>query len=527
MHIERNICCSMLGYLLGEKDTLQVWADLADSGIMPSLHLRQRGTGETYLKPHAPYVLRPQQLTAFLSIVGQIRVPTGYSSRLGLRVGERKVQGLKSHDYHVIMQQLLPAAIKGFLQPGPKDAIIRLGHTFQRLCAKVIDPDELPGLKTYATETLCLLERWFPPSFFDIMSHLVVHLVDEVDLCGPVHSRWCYGIERYMYVLKRYVRNRLKPEGSIATGYMYSEALGFLAEHLTLYPGSRRVWDMDNEAREEGEVLEGGGRRRELSDEEQIRIHKFVISNSDATRNLLRYVPQANVIHCRRHLPQWFPESSTCMKRTIPPMSSLTLNVHLSCREYLEVSDHFGATTHASTAGHEPFSKWLEAKVDAMGAAAGSESPEVLILAQPPARHVTEYPSMWAYGNHFRCEHALLGSTHISYDSGVACIVNQSCQSSSHDRNPVDANLKYVGVLRKILVVEYASRKVNVMKCAWVRPDLVGNRKIMKDEHGFWLVKLAALREEEVEPYVFPQHVSQVRPQPLTMYYDDPPSTPH
>ncbi|KAI5324072.1 hypothetical protein L3X38_033145 [Prunus dulcis] len=50
--------------------------------------------------------------------------------------------------------------------------------------------------------TLCLLEKYFPPSFFDIMVHLVVHLVREVRLCGPVYFRWMYPFERYMKVLK-------------------------------------------------------------------------------------------------------------------------------------------------------------------------------------------------------------------------------------------------------------------------------------------------------------------------------------
>jgi hypothetical protein len=204
-------------------------------------------------------MLKPLESSTLLETIKQIRVPTGYSLRMALRVGEKKLQGLKSHDFHLIMQQLLPAAVRGFLQAGPRDAIIRLGHTFKRLCAKVIDPNELPQLRTYATEILCLLERWFPPSFFDVMTHLVVYLVDEVELCGPVHARWCYGIEQYLYVLKKNVRNRSKPEGSMATSYKYSEALGFIAEHVALYPGSRSVWDMNGDAKDKGEVLEGGG----------------------------------------------------------------------------------------------------------------------------------------------------------------------------------------------------------------------------------------------------------------------------
>jgi hypothetical protein len=289
MHIERNVCASMLGYVLGERDTVQVRTDMRDVGCMPNLHLQQQNGSQTYLKPHAPYVLRPQERSAFLEAMGQIRVPTGYSSRLGLRVGEKKMQGLKSHDYHVIMEQLLPATIRGFLPELTRHAIIRLGHTFQRLCAKTVDRRELPRLKTYATETLCIIRRCFPPSFFDITTHLVVHLVDELDLCGPVHARWCYGVERYLYVLKKYVRNRARPEGSMASGYMYSEALGLLAEHMALYPGSRRVWDMDEEARDESEVLEGAGRQRTLTESEVQSIHEFVISNSTATADMYRY----------------------------------------------------------------------------------------------------------------------------------------------------------------------------------------------------------------------------------------------
>lgn len=73
--------------------------------------------------------------------------------------------------------------------------------------------------------------------------------------------------------------------------HIYSEALGFLAEHFALYLGSRRVWDIDDEARNEGEVLEGAGKRRELMDDERVSNHEFVIANSDATSTLHMYVP--------------------------------------------------------------------------------------------------------------------------------------------------------------------------------------------------------------------------------------------
>ncbi|XP_074267043.1 uncharacterized protein LOC141590345 [Silene latifolia] len=75
--------------------------------------------------------------------------------------------------------------------------------------SKVIDPDRLDNkLQADIVETLCQLEMYFPPSFFDISVHLVVHLVREAKLLGPVQLRDMYAFERYMGVLKGYTTNR-------------------------------------------------------------------------------------------------------------------------------------------------------------------------------------------------------------------------------------------------------------------------------------------------------------------------------
>ncbi|GJX98086.1 hypothetical protein Tco_0355105 [Tanacetum coccineum] len=74
-------------------------------------------------------------------------------------------------------------------------------------------------------EILCELERIYPPAFFDIMIHLPIHLALEALEGGPIHPRWMFPFERFMKKLKGYVRNKAKPEGSIAEGYVAEEAL--------------------------------------------------------------------------------------------------------------------------------------------------------------------------------------------------------------------------------------------------------------------------------------------------------------
>ena len=283
MHVEKNISASILGYILGDKDNVAVRKDMEDVGIRPSLHLQRRSGGGNFIKPHAPYALRPEETASFLRRVGGIKVPTGYSSSMLKHLSDRKLHGLKSHDHHIILQDILPASIRGLLHLGARDAVIRLGHCFKMICQKTLDPSQMKPLQLYVAETMCLLEIWFPPSFFDIMPHLLLHLVEELDWLGPVHARWCYGAERYLYVLKKYVRNRAKPEASIATGYMYAEALGFMTEHLSLYPGHKRIWDPEDNERNTGEVLEGAPTPRVMPNREWQAIHEFVVSNSNLT----------------------------------------------------------------------------------------------------------------------------------------------------------------------------------------------------------------------------------------------------
>ena len=88
-----------------------------------------------------------------------------------------------------------------------------------------------------------------PISFFDIMVHLSVHLVREVEICGPVYLRWMYPFERYMKILKGYVMNRQYPEGCIVERYIVEEAVEFCASYLSNVEtvGLPRVQNLDGD----------------------------------------------------------------------------------------------------------------------------------------------------------------------------------------------------------------------------------------------------------------------------------------
>jgi hypothetical protein len=236
MHIIKNICESLFGLLLNikgkTKDGINARKDMVEMGIRPELAPRVEGN-KTYLPP-ACYTLSRKEKLSLLECLSSIKVPSGYSSNISRKVStkEMKLIGMKTHDWHVVLTQLLPVAIRGILPKNVRHSITKLCFFYNSICSKVTHPDSLDQLQTNVVETLCELEMYFPPSFFDIMVHLTIHLVREIKLCGPMFLHWMYPFERAMGQLKGMVRSRSRPEGSIVEGKVTEEVIEYYTDYL-------------------------------------------------------------------------------------------------------------------------------------------------------------------------------------------------------------------------------------------------------------------------------------------------------
>ena len=81
-------------------------------------------------------------------------------------------------------------------------------------------------------QCLVSFEMVFPHSFFNIMTHLLVHLVEENFVLNPIFLHNMFPFERFMLVLKKYVRNCAHPEGSIAKGYGAEKVIEFCVNFI-------------------------------------------------------------------------------------------------------------------------------------------------------------------------------------------------------------------------------------------------------------------------------------------------------
>ena len=237
MHVEKNVCESLVGLLLNipgkTKDGLNARLDLVELNIRPELAPEPSEKGKTRLPP-ACYNLKKAERTELCRCLHGVKVPSGYSANIKKLVSmqDLKLVGMKSHDCHVLMTQMLPVAIRNIQPIYLRDTITKLCYFFNTISQKVIDPEALGKLQADVVKTLCHLEMYFPPSFFDIMVHVMVHLVREIKICGPVFLRQMYPFERYMGILKKYVRNRSRPEGSIVQGYTTEEVVEFCIDYM-------------------------------------------------------------------------------------------------------------------------------------------------------------------------------------------------------------------------------------------------------------------------------------------------------
>ncbi|KAJ6374124.1 hypothetical protein OIU78_029763 [Salix suchowensis] len=184
MHIEKN-CFDNIFYRVMDcpdrsKDNVKARLDIELYCRRPNLHLQQHDNGRVY-KPKGSYYLFKKQQQEVLSWMKELSFPDGYASNISRCVKEAqcKVSGMKSHDCHVFIQRLIPVAFRPYLPRPLWETLTELSVFFRDICATNLNVNHVELMQRNIIEILCKLEKIFPPSFFDSMEHLTIHLPYE------------------------------------------------------------------------------------------------------------------------------------------------------------------------------------------------------------------------------------------------------------------------------------------------------------------------------------------------------------
>jgi hypothetical protein len=134
---------------------------------------------KAYLPP-ASYTLTTEEKRTICKCLHGIRVPTEFSTNIKnlVSMSELKMSDYNTHDYHTMLLLFLSIAIRAINHPYLNMVITHMCHFFNAISKKVIDISELDELRKEIRVTMCHLEMCFPPSFFDMMEHYMIHLGD-------------------------------------------------------------------------------------------------------------------------------------------------------------------------------------------------------------------------------------------------------------------------------------------------------------------------------------------------------------
>jgi hypothetical protein len=181
MHQEHNVvesiismCFDVTGF---SKDNINARKDLAALCNRPSLETEINAKGNLK-RPRAPYCLKPAERKEILSLLKKLKFPDRYASNIkqAVNVSTGKLNGLKSHDYHIIIERLMLIMFCCYFHADLWKIFTELSYLYRQICAKQVSKMMMQKLEKEIAVLVCKMEKIFPLGWFNVMQHLLVHL---------------------------------------------------------------------------------------------------------------------------------------------------------------------------------------------------------------------------------------------------------------------------------------------------------------------------------------------------------------
>ncbi|XP_073137847.1 uncharacterized protein [Henckelia pumila] len=473
MHIEKNVFDNVFNTIMNvpgrTKDNAKSRADLVEMRIRTELH-PDVSTGR---HPKASYTLERSAREVLCRWLKDVRFSDGYASNMSRCVNMNKLRmfGMKSHDCHVFMQRLIPVAFKELLPREVWEALTELSLFFADLTARNIKQSDMMRLHEQIPIILCKLEKIFPPSFFDCMEHLCVHLPHEARIAGPVKFRWMYPFERFLRRLKSTVRNKACVEGSICNAYLVSEASIFCEHYFgdSIQTRQRKTrCQQQNIVNEIGSELFaifmvrgrhiGSKRPRLLSNEEYHVVATYVLLNCVELKSYVSIYENQ-------------------IRAEIPEISNQDLDSNIQ-------ANYFG---------------WFKSYIRAIEQQGEFVSELIKQVALVPMRKVNTYIGYCINGFKFYTVH----------DTTFKATDNLGVQVRGHSSDGVQT--EYYDFIEEIIELEYPGlplKQTVIFKCCWYNPHPRLGTRVHRKYKIFEVNRTRHLPTNE--PFVFATQASQV-----------------
>ncbi|XP_074351470.1 uncharacterized protein LOC141690582 [Apium graveolens] len=335
-----------------------------------------------------------------------------------------------------------------------------LGNACQPLSGeevKVVDVSKLDKLQSDVIITLYNLEKIFPSSFFDVMLHLIVHLVLEVRLCGPVFYRWMYVFERLNKVLKSYVRNRYYPEGCMAESYLKEESVEFCTKFMS--QTCTTVGIPVEQGKQSGPL--SAAIIKVVEEKERDEAHLHVLQNNDDV----------------------YPYIVSIWMKFTEGRKKVFIGSWESTIGYLPI-------------GLKKVNSEMKGNPDAV-------SETIQWLAGKPSFSVLTYQGFSVNGVQYFMKDR--DDARVVQNNGVHVVAKAVQVSSAKDLNPIESDMTFYGIILEVWELDYHEFKAPLFLCKWAE----NNKGIKIEDLGFTLVDFNRQGHKK-DKYISVDQVNQV-----------------
>jgi hypothetical protein len=98
--------------------------------------------------------LKPKERKEVLIWLQNLTFPDGYATGF--------MRAVKSHDYHIFMERLLPIMFRRYLNDDVWNLLAELSHFYRQLYAKEIKKEMMEKMEKEIPVLICKLEKIFP-----------------------------------------------------------------------------------------------------------------------------------------------------------------------------------------------------------------------------------------------------------------------------------------------------------------------------------------------------------------------------
>jgi hypothetical protein len=143
MHQEQNVGESIMSMCLNvtgfTKDNMNTRKDLTTLCDRPSLEAKPNARGKLSI-PKASYYLKPTERKEVLSCLKTLKFPYCYVANIkrAVNVSTSKLNVLKSHDYHILIERLMPIMFFVYFKIDLWKMFAELSYFYRHICAKQV-----------------------------------------------------------------------------------------------------------------------------------------------------------------------------------------------------------------------------------------------------------------------------------------------------------------------------------------------------------------------------------------------------